>query len=234
MVHFRIVPEDLQPLVPIPLDTREGWAYLSLVAFEQADFRPRLGGRIARWLAVPAGCHHFLNLRTYVHLAGERGIYFLAEWVPNRLATLLGPRLYGLPYRFGRLDYRFSGETGTMSGEVEGPGAIGGSPLLRQSWSSTIGKEVRFERADEGSLSEFLMERYTAFTERCRVRRLFRIWHRPWLQAPVEIELRERSLFEARLPSLRGAATVAANYSPGLKDVRIGRPRRLCLAAGIG
>jgi len=33
-----------------------------------------------------------------------RGIFFIAEWIPNRLAVLIGPRMYGLPYRLGRLN----------------------------------------------------------------------------------------------------------------------------------
>src|SRR3954469_204377 len=102
-IHFAVVPAALQPYVPFELDTRDGVAYVSLVAFTQRRLRPSIGGRIAEVLSAPLACHEFLNVRTYVRVDGEVGIHFLAEWIPNRLAALLGPPMYGLPYRVGRL-----------------------------------------------------------------------------------------------------------------------------------
>ena len=67
--------------------------------------RPRLGGRFAKALFKPTSTHTFLNVRTYVMHRGELGIYFMTEWVPNKLAAFLGPRTFGLPYRLGDLDY---------------------------------------------------------------------------------------------------------------------------------
>ena len=40
-----------------------------------------------------------------------------------------------------------------------------------------------------GSLDEFLLERYTAFTQFGKCRRFFRIWHEPWRQVPAEIQI---------------------------------------------
>src|SRR3982751_4891898 len=104
-VHFAIDQSKLQPMVPLPLDCLDGQAYVSLVAFTQRNLRPRVGGALAAWLATPLASHEFLNVRTYVRLGRTRGIFFLAEWIPNRLAVLIGPRTYGLPYRLGRLRY---------------------------------------------------------------------------------------------------------------------------------
>src|SRR4051812_28636534 len=100
-VHFRVDAARLH--VPLELDTYRGDAYVSLVAFTQRDLRPFAGGRIARLLATPLAEHEFLNVRTYVRRGETRGSFFIAEWIPNRLATLIGPRVYGLPYRLGRL-----------------------------------------------------------------------------------------------------------------------------------
>src|SRR5690242_12351895 len=105
-VHFRIDPAILQPMIPLPVDCFEGAAYVSIVAFTQRNLRPTIGGTLAAWLATPLATHEFLNVRTYVRHGGARGIYFLAEWIPNRLACLIGPRTYGLPYRMGKLDYQ--------------------------------------------------------------------------------------------------------------------------------
>src|SRR5580765_4040210 len=104
-VHFAVEPGVLQPLVPLELDCLDGRAYVSLVAFTQRKLRPTVGGALAAWLATPLASHEFLNIRTYVRHGDTRGIFFLAEWIPNRLAALIGPRTYGLPYRLGRLRY---------------------------------------------------------------------------------------------------------------------------------
>src|SRR3954466_5107482 len=102
-IHFRIDPRFLAPIVPFQLDTIDGDAYFSLVAFTQRRLRPSVGGRVAAWLSAPLAEHEFLNLRAYVRVNGERAIYFISEWIPNRLAALIGPRTYGLPYRLGAL-----------------------------------------------------------------------------------------------------------------------------------
>src|SRR5206468_10058327 len=87
------------------LDLHGGDAFVSLVAFTQMRLRPARGGRIAEILVTPLAEHAFLNLRTYVRVEDEQAIYFLADWIPNRLAALVGPRTIGQPYRLGRLTY---------------------------------------------------------------------------------------------------------------------------------
>ena len=104
-IHYEVDPVALQPQVPFPLETFRGRAYVSLVAFTLRGLRFKWG--------PPLATHGFLNVRTY--LPG-RGIYFLAEWLPHPLCVFLGPRLYGLPYRLGRLDYRHAHETGRLAG----------------------------------------------------------------------------------------------------------------------
>src|SRR5262245_1032444 len=89
-IHFKAEPADLQPMIPFELDTRDGGAYISLVAFTQKNLRFARGGRLAHLFAKPLAAHEFLNLRTYVRVNGEAAIYFLAEWIPNRLAALIG------------------------------------------------------------------------------------------------------------------------------------------------
>src|SRR5579884_2110364 len=96
-VHYKVKPEALQPYVPFPLDLKDGWAYVSTVAFtlEQMRFRfadGKLGRQALRFISP---CR-FLNARTYVKERGEPGIYFLAEWLSNRRALPLGPLTFGL------------------------------------------------------------------------------------------------------------------------------------------
>src|SRR5687767_4543762 len=115
-VHFAVDPAVLQPHVPFALDLFRGRAYVSLVAFTQRNLRPRIGGRLAALLARPLATHEFLNVRTYVRCGRERGIYFLAEWIPNRSAVLVGPSMYWLPYRLARMHYRSDTRPGANGG----------------------------------------------------------------------------------------------------------------------
>src|SRR5205085_3182898 len=111
----------LQRAVPFELDLIDGRACASLVAFRLRNMRPRFGGMLLAWLLRPIATHNFLNVRTYVRRHDEPGIYFLAEWLANQLSVRLGPTVFGLPYRYGRIDYRHQHETGSFSGRVTDP-----------------------------------------------------------------------------------------------------------------
>ena len=219
MIHYEADPEALQSCVPFELDLRDGRAFVSLVAFTLRRMRPRLGGRVGEWLLKPIATHEFLNVRTYVRANEEPGIFFLVEWLSNRLSVPLGPPVFGLPYRYGRIDYdhhrRFQG----ISGRVD---AKGGS----FSYRGSVPNE-QFCACEPGSLTEFLMERYTAFTQPWRCpRRLFRVWHEPWPQTPADIDVTASDLLAITGKWWKTAEYVGANYSPGV-EVWMGRPHRL-------
>src|SRR3954470_9245962 len=156
-IHYEVDPSTLQPDVPFELDLCDGRAFVSLVAFTLVRMRPRIGGKIGEWLLKPIATHEFLNVRTYVRHAGEPGIFFLAEWLNNRAAVVLGPRSFGLPYRFGHLAYHHAREGDTLSGMAK----AGDGELVYE--GRTKGKQL--EPCEADSLTEFLLERYTAFTQ---------------------------------------------------------------------
>lgn len=223
-IHFSVDPERLQPWVPFPLDRRDGSAWVSLVAFTMRGMRPRLGGWVGRRLFAPIATHAFLNVRTYVVRDGEPGIHFLAEWLTNRLAVGLGPVVFGLPYRLGRIDYRHEPEHDRL---VEGRVTTAdGGAALRYRAEGPTGPLAACAR---GSLDEFLLERYTAYVAWAGGQRLgyFRIWHPPWPQCRIDLSLADRSLLD-RVPGGPdwgyGARLAFANYSPGCRDVLMGRP----------
>jgi uncharacterized protein YqjF (DUF2071 family) len=217
-IHYAADPAALQREVPFELDLREGRAYVSIVAFTLLRMRPRIGGRFGEWLFKPIATHEFLNVRTYVRHRGEPGIFFLAEWLSNPVSVRLGPRMFGLPYRFGRLDYEHAPDGCALRGTIEarqGPlayeGKVCGSP---------------FEASETESLTEFMLERYTAFTLNRKRRRLFRVWHEPWPQAPLKMDVTEDALLGSTGGWWKSAEYIAANYSPGV-EVWMGRPHRI-------
>lgn len=219
MLHYEADPDVLQSSVPFELDLRDGRAFVSLVAFTLRRMRPRRGGRIGEWIVKPIATHEFLNVRTYVRANNEPGIFFLVEWLSNRLSVPLGPPVFGLPYRYGRINYLHDRPLQGISGRID---AKSGSFSYR-------GRTARAEFApcEPGSLTEFLMERYTAFTQPGRGRRrLFRVWHEPWPQTPVEIEVTGSDLIAVTGEWWKTAEYLGANYSPGV-EVWMGRPHRL-------
>jgi uncharacterized protein YqjF (DUF2071 family) len=217
-INYSADPLILQRQVPFELDLRDRQAFVSIVAFTLVRMRPRIGGTSTEWLLKPIATHEFLNIRTYVRHKGEPGIFFLAEWLSNRISVLLGPRTFGLPYRFGDLDYQHA-----LNDEP-----ICGSVRAREGRLTYLGEvsESAFVPSALGSLDEFMLERYTAFTQRGKRRRLFRIWHDPWPQAPAEYEILDTSLVASTGDWWETAQPVSANYSPGA-DVWMGRPHRI-------
>ncbi len=96
LVTYALEPDVLASRVPpeLELDTIDGDAFASLVAFDFLDTRVK---RIA-W----PGFRHFpeINLRFYVREkeTGRRGVMFVRELVPSSLIAWIARTLYNEPY----------------------------------------------------------------------------------------------------------------------------------------
>ena len=176
-------------------------------------------GKLGEKIFAPIGNHTFLNVRTYVKHGSEAGIYFMREWLPNRLAVCFGPGVFGLPYRYGQLHYDHRHETGVLKGQVS---ESGGNLSYQVKMN-----DQKYGPVEEESLRGFLLERYTAFTCGYGMRRFFRVWHEPWHQIEVDVEILNNTLL-TRAPGggqwAGDARLLGANYTPGAKGVWMGRP----------
>jgi len=221
-MHFEVDEAVLRRSVPLELDLYHGKAYVSLVAFTQKRLRPRWGGRLAEWLSRPVGEHEFLNVRTYVRGRGrgqdERGVYFLVEWISSRMARAIGPRAYGLPYELARMRYEVDEQANVMRGDIWA--------RARLRFEASIDDTQVVGEASDESLEQFLLERYAAYTFRNGVLRRFRICHEPWPKVGSRCRIDEPTLLEGA-EWFAGATLVSANYSPGVRDVSIGKPERI-------
>src|SRR2546429_1542229 len=221
-IHYAVDAGVLQQEVPFELDLFEGRAFVSLVAFSMRRLRPCFGGRLTELLFKPVATTRYLNVRTYVRHGHETGIYFIAEFLSNALCLPLGSPTFGLPYRFGRLSFRHTDESGAIKGTI---GCVSGRRKL--SYSGTVAWRAGFGACPPGTRDAFLMERYTAFTRCGNNRRLFRIRHPPWLQTRAEIEVCDDGLLATTGEWSSRCRLVGANFSPGVHDVSIGWPRRI-------
>ena len=222
-IHYEIDPAILQPHIPFELDLHKGKAYGSLVAFTMNRLRPWFGGKATEFLFKPIATHEFFNVRTYVRHNDEPGIYFIAEWLSNWLSVQLGPMSYGLPYRHGAISYQNKPRARAIRGEVR-------SRKNSFIYSGELYASA-FDICAADSLSEFLLERYTAFTGHRDKHRLFRIWHEPWLQQEIAVKVETSALLNDALPWFKNAKLAGANYSPGAFNIWMGRPHRVFKSA---
>lgn len=227
LVHYSISPEHLAPYVPLPLDLFEGKAYLSLIYFSFEAFRLAGTGGLGRLLGRPLSNHPFLNLRTYVRGSAGSGIFFIAEWITRRLSHWLGPVTHGLPYRLGTFRVENDRPGGIASLALE-DGEEGGE--LRLSYPSRRDKP---QSAVAGSVDAFLLERYTAYTERRRVTRAFEVRHKPWTFDRPDWVRADTPLLTQTFPWFAQAEMVGGHISDGFENVYMGPPRVVRTAHSI-
>jgi uncharacterized protein YqjF (DUF2071 family) len=226
VVNFAVPPRSLAPLVPYPLDVRDGAAWVSLVWFNLSRLRFAGTGWLGRCLCRPLSEHPFLNVRTYVRPAQGPGICFLAEWIPNRWSVLLGPATYGLPYRYGAFAAERRLLQGTMSLRIDDPDTSGGSFGL----TVPIPRATREECAP-GSIDEFLLERYQAYMFHANEPRRFHVAHQRWRAVRADWVRFELGFLTTIFPWLNLATFHSAHLSQGCADVEMGRPHRVRLPA---
>jgi len=180
--HWSVEPRSLAALVPPPLsvDVRDGRGWIAVTPFLLSGLRARLTP------PLPV-LSNFLetNVRTYVRMEGRPGILFFSLEATSRLAVNAARAVYHLPYQHAN---------GTI--------AVDGKQVhyaLRRC-DGTAMVEATYWPAGavatpaDGSLEQFLAERYCLYS--VAGGRLFRadIHHPPWQLAPGEGTIRSEGM----------------------------------------
>jgi len=84
-----------------------------------------------------------------------------------------------------------------------------------------------YEPAAPNTFAHFLLERYVAFTQHGSFRRLFQVSHQPWPQIPIDAEIESATLLQTTGRWCPHAHFDSANFSPGVRDVQMGWPKRI-------
>jgi uncharacterized protein len=214
-LHWEVPAEQVRPLVPEPLtlDLYQGRCYVGLIPFTITGSRPPLAP------PVPGlSSFHEVNLRTYVHLAGQDpGVWFFSLDASSSLAVAGARAVYQLPYHRAEIDF-----------EIESsPERYVFSSRRRQGMgrcTATYAPLGDPQEAVAGSIEDFLIERYVLFAGGPKRLIKARVHHSPYPIQQVLAEGVEESLFAAAgLEPARGEPMVC--YSRGVA-VRIYPPWR--------
>jgi uncharacterized protein YqjF (DUF2071 family) len=196
--HWPVAADRLRPLIPeaIPLDERDGSAWVAVTPFKVRAFRLRGMPHLPGVTSFPE-----LNVRTYTTIDGKPGIWFMSLDAASSLAVASARRAYRLPYFKARMgatkagrwvQYRSrrvseDGDPAELSGRYRPTGPA--SPPA------------------PGSLEHWLTERYClyALDERGSVLRAD-IHHPPWPLQPAEAEFELNTMAQPYGLSLEASA----------------------------
>jgi uncharacterized protein YqjF (DUF2071 family) len=170
--HWRVPVDALAQVVPdqLPIDSRDGAAWIGVTPFVVSGLRVRGSVPVPIVSRFPE-----LNVRTYVTVGGEPGIYFLSLDAARRSAVLAARRSYRLPYFHAQMTQ------GRSSGEIHFSSTRISSDGPRAAFTAGFRPVGPAVPAVPGSLEHFLTERYCLYTldDRGRILR-GEIHHPPW------------------------------------------------------
>ncbi len=153
--HWPIKPDALRPLIPsiLDIDTFEREAWVGVVPFHMRDIHPR-------WLPSIQGLSHFpeLNVRTYVTVNGDRGVYFFSLDAGNPIAVAIARSVFHLPYFNARMSSERKGDTIHYSSHRTHRGAP------RAEYSSRYRPTAPIQYSQNNTLAHWLTERYSLYT----------------------------------------------------------------------
>ena len=159
----RLLPPGVEP------DTRDGSAWIALVAFVMTGTRPPEAPAWAELRPIPE-----LNVRTYVRVGGEPAVWFLSLDADSRLFATPVTHLYGLRYSLAR-----------MAVEADGERVHYLSRRRDSAFAVTYEPSGPPRRAEQGSLEHVLVERYRLRSQRRGRLVTAAVVHEPWPLQPA-------------------------------------------------
>lgn len=162
--HWAIEKEILEKLIPqgVELDTYNGKAWISLVAFTMEKIRPRLLPSFP-----PISTFHEINLRTYVTKDNKPGVYFLNIEAQKWLSGYLSRKISGLPYQKSKISHNLKNNKLIANFETKG-------------FNLEVDYQIGNLISNKTDLDIFLTERYCLYLELNDELIRYEIHHLPW------------------------------------------------------
>ncbi len=208
LATYAVPPALLQSRLPsgLELDTRDGNAFVSLVAFQFVN---------TRVLGVPwPGYRHFpeLNLRFYVRHREERGVVFVREIVNQRLIAWMARAIYHEPYRVAPLTCACADKEDART--IEYRLTWGG----RKQVLRVVGRMEAY-LPDPASDEHFFKEHRWGFGRTRRGQTIrYEVVHPPWKAFPVEsfgVDLDWGAVYGREWEPLRNAVPMSTVFAVG-------------------
>ncbi|GAA3999723.1 DUF2071 domain-containing protein [Deinococcus rubellus] len=214
-MHWPVSADALQAHLPpgLTLDTFHGQAYLGVVPFLMSGVAPRGLPTVTGLSAFPE-----LNLRTYViDTEDKAGVWFFSLDAGQPIAVRLARLGFHLPYFDARMWSQRRGEVTEYASVRTHKGVTKGA--FAAAYRPT---GPAFE-SQEGSLEEWLTERYFLFS--AAGNRMYRgpIWHRRWPLQRAEAEIRMNTLPDLIGVKLEGEPHLLYGEKQVVKAGLIGR-----------
>jgi uncharacterized protein YqjF (DUF2071 family) len=193
--HWPVPASKLRALVPPTVSIQEfdGTSWVGVVPF-------RMEGVMARPLPDLPGVSAFaeLNLRLYVEVEGQPGVWFVSLDAANSLAVWAARRFFHLPYFRAEMEAREEG------GRIQYRSVRRGSGP-RVAFRGAYGPVSDVAEAQPGTLEHFLTERYCLYTQD-RAGALVRanIHHAPWPLQAATATIDENTIGDAQGIALSG------------------------------
>jgi len=169
-LHWKVPINVLRELVPeqLTIDTFDGNAYVSLVAFTMQKIRPR---------NLPAikfiSDFDEINVRTYIDNDGKKGVYFLNIEAQKHLSAFIARKLSGLPYE--KSSIRKSKNRYVSSN-------------FKKKFHLEAEFEIKENLNEKTLLDKWLTERYCLYLDQGQKLYRFDIHHKEWVINKIQIK----------------------------------------------
>lgn len=202
-LHWKVEPGLLEPFIPkeLELNTFEGDAWISLVAFTMEKIRPKNLPAFP-----PISDFHEINIRTYVTHNHKPGVYFLNIEAQKLVSAKLSKLLSGLPYEKAQMERSQNRELRNYSSE-----------LRKKGFGFTAKYRVSDQLVPKTDLDLWLTERYCLYLDRGHETYIYEIHHLPWELRKVELKTVQTNYRIGEIDLNNKPDRI--HYSPGVKVI---------------
>lgn len=202
-LHYKVNAGELSKLIPEPLklDLFEGYAWISFVAFDMNNIRPKN----LPPLRLVSNFHE-LNIRTYVRHQNKSGVYFLSIEASKKISCALSKKLSELPYRFSKMKRNSKNFSAKNYGYAD---------------EFLLNYEPKQHIEDKSELDVWLTERYALFQDTPKNVNKFEIHHLPWDLKEISID--KLKVNYPRFSSLLKKRPDLIHYSEGIQVIAWGK-----------